>query len=134
MRLVEGEFPDYRGVIPKDSKYKVALAHDALQSAIKRAAIFSSERYHGVKLSLSNGGMTVSSTSPELGEASETIEADFKGQEFSVGFNSAYLLQALSVIPAESEIVMGLSDEVSPGVLTTPADSGYRYVVMPMRL
>jgi DNA polymerase-3 subunit beta len=134
MRLVDGEFPDYRGVIPKESKYKVTVSRDELQAAIKRAAIFSSERYHGVKLSLSPGTMTVSSTSPELGEANEAIDADFKGEAFSVGFNSTYLLQALSVIPAESQIVMGLSDEVSPGVLTTPADSGYRYVVMPMRL
>jgi len=98
------------------------------------AAIFSSERYHGVKLALADGGITVSSTTPELGEANETIDADFKGEEFSVGFNSAYLLQALNVIPAESDVILGLSDEVSPGALTTPADTGYKYVVMPMRL
>src|SRR5208337_650901 len=79
MRRVEGEFPDYRGVIPKDSKYQIAVARDALLAAIKRAAIFSSERYHGVRLALSSGSMTVSSTSPELGEASETIDVDFTG-------------------------------------------------------
>ena len=80
------------------------------------------------------GEMTVSSTSPELGEANETIDADFKGEEFSVGFNSAYLLHALGVLHAESDVVLGLTDEVSPGVLTTPIDSGFKYVVMPMRL
>jgi DNA polymerase III subunit beta len=69
-----------------------------------------------------------------LGEASETIDVDFAGDEFSVGFNAAYLLQAVSVVPAQSEAVLGLSDEVSPGVLTTPSDSAYLYVVMPMRL
>ncbi len=100
MRLVEGEFPDYRGVVPKESRYAVTVARDALQASIKRAAIFSSERYHGVKLALAKGEMTVSSTSPELGEANETIDADFKGEEFSVGFNSAYLLHALGVLPA----------------------------------
>jgi len=134
MRLIEGEFPDYRGVVPKESKYLVKVTRDSLQAAIKRAAIFSSERYHGVKLALADGGITVSSTTPELGEANETIDADFKGEEFSVGFNSAYLLQALNVIPAESDVILGLSDEVSPGALTTPADTGYKYVVMPMRL
>jgi len=134
MRLVEGEFPDYRGVIPKESKYLVNVSRDSLHAAIKRAAIFSSERYHGVKLTLTAGVITVSSTTPELGEADETIDADFKGEEFSVGFNSAYLLQALGVIPAESDVILGLSDEVSPGAFTTPADSGYKYVVMPMRL
>jgi DNA polymerase III subunit beta len=134
MRRVEGEFPDYRGVIPKESKYQIAVARDALLAAIKRAAIFSSERYHGIRLALASGSLTVSSTSPELGEASETIDVDFAGDEFSVGFNAAYLLQAVSVVPAQSEAVLGLSDEVSPGVLTTPSDSAYLYVVMPMRL
>ena len=99
-----------------------------------RAAIFSSERYHGVKLSLADGAITISSTTPELGEASETIDSDFKGEEFSVGFNSAYLIQALNVIPQETDVILGLSDEVSPGAVTTPSDTGYKYVVMPMRL
>ncbi len=134
MRLVEGEFPDYRGVIPKQSKHAVAAGRDPFLSAVKRAAIFSNERYHGVKLTMAPGSLTVSSTSPEMGEASETLDIDFKGEEFSVGFNAGYLIQALGVLPAESEISLGLSDEVSPGVVTSPADSQFTYVVMPMRL
>jgi DNA polymerase III subunit beta len=134
MRLVEGEFPDYRGVIPKQSKYSVPVGRDALLNAIKRAAIFSNERYHGVKLGLAAGTLTVSSTSPEMGEASETIDVDFSGEEFSIGFNAAYLIQALGVMPAESDASLGLSDEVSPGVITSAADSQFTYVVMPMRL
>jgi DNA polymerase-3 subunit beta len=134
MRLVEGEFPDYRGVVPKQTKYRIAVTRDALQAAIKRAAIFSNERYHGVKLALSSGALTVSSTSPEMGEASEGIDVEYRGDEFAVGFNASYLLQALAVIPSESEIELGLSDEASPGLLRTPADSEFSYVVMPMRL
>jgi DNA polymerase-3 subunit beta len=134
MRLVEGEFPDYRGVIPKQSKYLIAVGRDALLNSIKRAAIFSNERYHGVKLELAAGSLTVSSTSPEMGEASETIDVEFNGEEFSIGFNAAYLIQALGVLPSESEATLGLTDEVSPGVMTTPADSQFTYVVMPMRL
>jgi DNA polymerase-3 subunit beta len=134
MRLVEGEFPDYRGVIPKQSKYSVAVGRDALLNSIKRAAIFSNERYHGVKLTLAPGSLTISSTSPEMGEASETIDIDFKGEEFSIGFNAAYLIQALGVLPQESETSLGLSDDVSPGVITTSADTQFTYVVMPMRL
>lgn len=135
MRLVEGEFPDYRGVIPKEVRYQIAVPRDVLLAAIKRAAIFSNERYHGVKLGLSKGLLTISSTSPDMGEASETIDVEFgAGEDFSIGFNAAYLLQALAVIPQGGEVLLGLSDEVSPGVLTTPADSKYTYVVMPMRL
>ncbi len=134
MRLVEGEFPDYRGVIPKESRYQIAVGRDALLSAIKRAMIFSNERFHGVKLAFSAGSMTVSSNSPDVGEASETLDVEFGGADFSIGFNAAYLQQALNVIPGDAAAVLGLSDEVSPGVLTTPADSRFTYVVMPMRL
>ena len=134
MRLVEGEFPDYRGVVPKQTKHHIKVGRDALQASIKRAAIFSNERYHGVKLALASGALTVSSTSPEMGEASETIDVEYRGDEFAVGFNAAYLLQALAVIPADSEIDLGLSDEASPGLLRTPSDSEFSYVVMPMRL
>ena len=134
MRLVEGEFPDYRGVVPKQTKHHIKVSRDALQASIKRAAIFSNERYHGVKLALAVGSLTVSSTSPEMGEASETIDIEYRGEEFAVGFNAAYLLQALAVVPSESEIELGLSDEASPGLLRTPSDSEFSYVVMPMRL
>ena len=136
MRLVEGEFPDYRGVIPKQSKYKIVVKRDLLFAAIKRAAIFSSERYHGVKFALSAGTLTVSSTSPETGEASESLDVDFKSEEFAIGFNASYVQQALGVIPqgADSTVELGLSDDVSPGVIRTESDQQYTYVVMPMRL
>jgi|YelNatPaOPRAMG01_1025707.scaffolds.fasta_scaffold06733_7 DNA polymerase-3 subunit beta len=134
MRLVEGEFPDYRGVIPKQSKYAITVKRDELFAAIKRAEIFSNERYHGVKLALSSGALTVSSTSPEMGEATETLDVDYQGDEFAIGFNASYMLQVLAVIPSESEVTLGLSDEVSPGVIKTPSDTAFTYVVMPMRL
>ncbi len=134
MRLVEGEFPDYRGVVPKQSKHAISVKRDELLAAIKRAEIFSNERYHGVKLALSSGALTISSTSPEMGEATETLDIDYNGEEFAIGFNASYVLQVLGVIPAESEVTLGLSDEVSPGVIHSPSDSAFTYVVMPMRL
>jgi DNA polymerase-3 subunit beta len=136
MRLVEGEFPDYRGVIPKQSRYKITVKRDLLFAAIKRAAIFSSERYHGVKFALSAGTLTVSSTSPETGEASESLDVEFKSEEFAIGFNAAYVQEALGVIASgsDSTVELGLSDDVSPGVIRTESDPQYTYVVMPMRL
>jgi len=136
MRLVEGEFPDYRGVIPKQSKHKIMVKRDILFAAIKRAAIFSSERYHGVKFALSSGTLTVSSTSPETGEASESLDVEYKGEEFAIGFNASYVQQVLGVIPqgSDSTVEVGLSDDVSPGVIRSEADQQYTYVVMPMRL
>jgi len=134
MRLVEGEFPDYRGVLPKSSRHQILVSRDALFAAIKRASIFSNERYHGIKFALSAGTLTVSSTSPEMGEANEEIEVSFKGEEFAIGFNGNYLRDALGVISGDTEVELGLSDDASPGVIRTPADSTFTYVVMPMRL
>jgi DNA polymerase-3 subunit beta len=134
MRLVEGEFPDYKGVIPGQSRYEIHVGRDNLLNAMRRAAIFSNERYHGVKLAFAEGTLTVSSTSPDLGEASETLDIAFNGAEFSIGFNALYIQQVLNVIPSDSEAVLGLSDEVTAGIITTPSDSEYQYIVMPMRL
>jgi DNA polymerase-3 subunit beta len=134
MRLVEGEFPDYVAVVPKESRYQIPVVREELQNAIKRAAIFSNERFHGVKLSFADGTLTVSSTSPEVGEAIETLEVDFKGAEFSVGFNASYLQQVLSILDETKTATLGLTDDVSPGVLTVEEDSRFKYVVMPMRL
>jgi DNA polymerase III subunit beta len=69
-----------------------------------------------------------------MGEASETIDVDFGGDEFSIGFNASYVQQVLGVIPEGTDAVLGLSDEVSPGVISSDADSQFTYVVMPMRL
>jgi DNA polymerase III subunit beta len=134
MRLVEGEFPDYKGVIPSQSRYEIHIGRDLLLNAMRRAAIFSNERYHGVKLAFADGTLTVSSTSPDLGEASETLDIAFNGGEFSIGFNALYIQQVLNVIPSDSDAVLGLSDEVTAGIITTPSDSEFQYVVMPMRL
>ena len=134
MRLVEGEFPDYKGVIPSQSRYEIRLARDLLLNAMRRVAIFSNERYHGVKLAFTDGTLTVSSTSPDLGEASETLDIAFNGAEFSIGFNALYIQQVLNIIPSDSEAMLGLSDEVTAGIITTPSDSEFQYVVMPMRL
>jgi DNA polymerase III subunit beta len=134
MRLVEGEFPDYKGVIPSQSRYEIHVGRDALLNAMRRVAIFSNERYHGVKLAFANDTLTVSSTSPDLGEASETLDIVFNGEEFSIGFNTLYIQQVLNVIPGDGEAILHLSDEVTAGIITTSTDSKYQYVVMPMRL
>ncbi len=134
MRLVEGEFPDYRAVIPTQPRYAITVGLKPLQAAVKRAAIFSNERFHGVKLHVNGPELTVSSITPGLGEASDVIDIEFSGEEFSVGFNSSYLLQMLSVMPEDSSVNLGLTDEVSPGLITVDSDSSYVYVVMPMRL
>jgi DNA polymerase-3 subunit beta len=136
-RTVEGEFPDYRGVIPKASAQDAALTvwRDTLRLAIGAVMPFSSARYHGVRLAFASGRLTVSASDPERGEASEGIAAkgDVRNAEMAAGFNASYLLGAIATLG--DELVFRLADPMSPCVITTAgaADSP-QAVIMPMRL
>jgi DNA polymerase-3 subunit beta len=134
MRLIEGEFPDYRQVIPKESKRRVRIEREALFGALRRVSILSSERSRGVKLRLQPGTLEVVTTNPDIGEAMEEIEVDYAGEEFAIGFNARYLLDVLAIGGAAGMVEIGLTDEVSPGIVRLEDDEGYSYVVMPMRL
>jgi DNA polymerase-3 subunit beta len=134
MRLVEGEFPDYKQVVPSSSGTKATLNRDDLLAALRRMSLLASERSHGVKLSLQKGGLELSASSPEQGEASEDLEAAYAGEPLSIGFNVRYLMDVLGVLPTGETIEFGLTDDVGPGVLRGSQDPSYTYVVMPMRL
>lgn len=134
MRLVEGEFPDYKQVVPASSGAKATLNRDDFLAALRRMSLLASERSHGVKLGLQKGALELSASSPEQGEASEDLEVAYTGESLAIGFNVRYLMDVLGVHPAGETIEFGLTDEVGPGVLRGSQDPGYTYVVMPMRL
>ena len=134
MRLVEGEFPDYRQVIPGAVRAKARFNRDDLLAALRRISLLASERSRGVKLHLEKGRLEASASNPEQGEASEDIEISYGGEPLTVGFNARYLIEVLSA-HAEGEVIeLGVTDEVGPGVVTGSGDPEYTYVVMPMRL
>lgn len=134
MRLIEGDFPDYNKVIPKDNPHLVKIEKEALHQALRRVSILSSERYKGVKMEVGEGRIVISTNNPDLGEAAEEIEVDYRGTSLTMGFNARYLMDVLSVLGAGAEIELTLKDEVSPSLLRQAGDDGYLYVVMPMRL
>jgi DNA polymerase III subunit beta len=134
MRLIEGEFPDYRQVIPKESKRRVRVDREAFFGALRRVSILSSERSRGVKVHLTNGLLEVITANPDVGEAMEEVEVDYGGEEFTIGFNARYLLDVLSLAGVTGFVELALTDEVSPGKIRLEEDDGYTYVVMPMRL
>lgn len=134
MRLIDGEFPNYEQVIPKSTRYQISVDKGELLSALKRVSVVASDRARGVKLSVSKDQLVVSASSPDHGEASEEIEVSYAGEEMTVGFNSRYLTDVLGVLPEGSKVDIGLSDDVSPGVIRKHDDDTYSYVVMPMRL
>lgn len=133
MRLVDGEFPDYNRVIPKQQGYRATLRCDVFLHALRRMAIVSSDKTRGVKLILKPGVLEISSSNPELGEAQEEIEVVYDGPEISLGFNARYMIDILNA-QTEAEIYLQLRDNLSPGVLQPVKDSDTFAVVMPMRL
>jgi len=134
MRLVEGEFPDYKQVVPAGSGVTASLNRDDFLAALRRMSLLASERSHGVKLSLGKGTVELSASSPEQGEASEDLEAGYNGDPLAIGFNVRYLMDVLGVHPPAETVEFGLTDEVGPGVIRGSLDPSYTYVVMPMRL
>lgn len=134
MRLVEGEFPDYKQVIPAAPRFRAQLGRDDFLAAMRRAALMASERSHGVKLRLDTGMLELSASNPDAGEASEDLEIGYTGDPITIGFNGRYLIDVLTAHAAGDTIEMGLTDEVGPGVIHGAQDPTYTYVLMPMRL
>jgi DNA polymerase-3 subunit beta len=134
MRLIDGDFPDYTKVIPTGNPNIAKLDHDELLQALRRVSILSSERYKGIKMEFTDGRVSISANNPDLGEAVEEIEADYKGKGLSIGFNARYLIDVLGVLTGEGEIDIELKDELSPSIIRKSGIEGYLYVLMPMRL
>src|SRR6185503_3181623 len=134
MRLIDGDFPDYTKVIPKGNPYTVKIEHDELQQALRRVLILSSVRYKGIRMEFSEGKLSISANNPDLGEAVEEIEAEYKGKPISIGFNARYLIDVLGVLGGDGEIDIELKDELSPSVIRKAGVDNYLYVLMPMRL
>lgn len=133
MRLVDGEFPDYSRVIPKNNEQIAAIAVDPFLHALRRMIILSSEKSRGVKMNFKNNLLEVSSSNPELGDAREEMDIEYNGPEITVGFNARYLLDILQV-QDQDQINMVLKDNLSPGLIKPIDEDGYLAVVMPMRL
>jgi DNA polymerase-3 subunit beta len=133
-KKVEAQFPAYEKVIAVVGDKKLEIGREPLLTAIKRVSLLSSERGRAVRLALEKGRLEVSASSPELGEAKESLEVDYSGAGTEIGFNAQYLVDFLQVVGTE-KVALDLKDGESQGVLRPAGEDGgeYRYVVMPMR-
>lgn len=134
MRAIEGEFPDYRQVMPKETPSTVRVGRDDLLSAVRRVSLVASERSRGVRLQLDGEKLEVSANSPDLGEATEELDVDYSGSPLAVGFNARYLQDVLAVHGEGETIEIGLTDAAGPSTVKSSDDPDYTYVLMPMRL
>jgi DNA polymerase-3 subunit beta len=130
-KLIEGNYPNYRQVIPSETKERIALSREELVQALRRAEIMTSEKANSVKMNFGKNLLTITANSPEIGEARETIAINYKGKEIAIAFNPRYLIDPLNAL-ANDEVFIELIDELSPGVLKI--NGPFLYVVMPMRL
>lgn len=129
-RLIEGEFPDYRQVVPPASEHKVRIKRDEFLLAIKRAALLTTPDYQAVKFEVFKDKLVVSKSTPDIGESSESVPIEYKGKEVVIGFNPTYLMDVLKNL--DNEVVdLELTDSEKPGVIRS---EGYVYIVLPMRL
>ncbi|PIR21235.1 MAG: DNA polymerase III subunit beta [Deltaproteobacteria bacterium CG11_big_fil_rev_8_21_14_0_20_47_16] len=133
VRLIDGQFPPYEQVIPKDLPKVVTADRKQFIDSLKRASLVASDMSHAVKMTFSPGMIEISTTNPDVGEVHEEMAATYKGETFDVGFNAKYFLDLLAVISDES-VVMGLKNNVSPCVIRSEFDRGFLSMVMPRRL
>lgn len=132
-RLIEGQFPNYEQVLPKSHSRRVTMSRAALTAGLRRVSVMSDERTRPVKLVFTPGTLRLMAYHPDLGEAEETLEAGYAGEELTIGFNSRYLLEALAPLEAD-QVVLELNDGMSPGVLKSFEEEGTLCVIMPMRI
>lgn len=132
-KLVEGKFPDYNRVIPKNHKNNVTLGRLPLLASLQRAAILTSEKFKGVRVNLEPGLLRIASSNAEQEEAKEELEIDYGGDAIEIGFNVTYLMDALANTGVEM-VKLELQDTNSSVLITIPEEPGFKYVVMPMRI
>ena len=130
-KLIEGNYPNYRQVIPGDAKERITLERETFLNAVHRVSLLSSEKSNSVKLVFSKNNIEIAANTPDVGEARESLAVAYKGREFSIAFNPEFLQAPLRALPND-EVYLDLIDEMSPGVIKI--QSPFLYVLMPMRI
>jgi DNA polymerase-3 subunit beta len=129
-RLIEGEFPDYKQVIPPTSENKMKVMRSQFLLAIRRAALLATPDYQAVKLEVFKNKLVISKSTPDVGEFHEELAVEYQGRELVIGFNPIYLIDILKNLNEET-VNLELTDGEKPGVIRI---NGYVYIVLPMRL
>lgn len=132
-KLVDGKFPDYQRVIPKNGDKVVLGDRQELRQVFQRIAILSNEKYRGVRLTLSDGYLKVTANNPEQEEAEETVAVEYEGPSIDIGFNVNYLLDVLSILGSDV-VRFTLADANSSALIQGFDDPNSTYVIMPMRM
>jgi DNA polymerase-3 subunit beta len=134
-RIIESKFPNFEAVIPQDNPHVLQVSKDVFTQAIRRVSLLSTERSRGIKFSIGKGNLKLFSSNPEIGEARDDLEVEYKGEDLEIGFNSQYLLDFLLSVSCE-RVRLELKDENSAAVMKPDLEEKmkYTYVIMPMKI
>jgi DNA polymerase III subunit beta len=132
-RLIEGSYPNYENVIPRTNEKQMSMGREAFIKVLRRVSVMSKERASAVRFDLEESRLTISSSSPDLGEAREEIVVDYKGDKVILGFNARYMLDVLGAMTAE-RVTLELQDSLSPVLIKEGGNEDYKSVIMPMRI
>ncbi len=130
-KLIEGNYPNYRQVIPGEMKERVTLERETFLNSLRRVSLLASDKSNSIKLNFTKNNIDITANTPEVGEAKESLPVAYKGREFSIAFNPEFLMAPLRNL-SEDEVFLDLIDEMSPGVIKI--QSPFLYVLMPMRI
>lgn len=130
-KLIEGNYPNFRQVIPSETRHRVTVDRETLRETVHRVALLTSEKSSSIKLVFSEDNIEIMANSPEVGEARESLPVNYKGEDMSVAFNPEFLMAPLRNLDVD-EVHLDLIDEMSPGVIRI--NEPFLYVLMPMRV
>ena len=133
VRLVDGQFPDYRQVIPKESKSIVTVDRLAFLGAVKRVSILTTDKTKAVRCRFEGNTLTLSSSSPEYGEATESVTMEKDGEDLTIGFSARYLMDAFNALQEHETVTIRLNGDLGPGMFLGGEDEAFTCIVMPMR-
>jgi len=132
-KLIDGRFPEYDRVIPKESSNELKADRGEFKSALQRTAILSNEKYRGIRLVIRDSGVVLQAHNPEQEEAEEELAVEYAGEDIEIGFNVNYLLDALGAVEGD-DVTLSVQDSNSSCLIRQPGNDDCTFVVMPMRL
>lgn len=131
-RLIDGQFPNYRQLLPESVEHELRVASSEIADVVRRVSLLA-QKNAPLRLSFSEGELTVSAQTPDVGEASEALPVPFSGEPFEIGFNPEFLRDGLESVESE-ELVLKLISPLRPGLIESPDGGGFVYLIMPIRL
>jgi DNA polymerase-3 subunit beta len=132
-RLLDGTYPDYRQLIPAEYPNRLHVGKDSLLDALRRVRLLVRDNTTPVRLSMRPGGVDLTVVSQEVGDASETVDADFDGAELTIAFNPTYLIDGVEAVTGD-EVVLETVDATKPATVRAAEETSFRYLLMPVRV